>query len=579
MAKASIHIKACSVAQSETHNKREKELDYIRKDLSHLNESHYFDQTPLAKLKKQIAKEVKTKTGRAMQKNAVSIQEAVAVIKEETSMDDLIKFCRKVQDRWGITPLQIHVHRDEGHMRSAAVREWRKDPDNNPWKPNLHAHIVWRSVLDNGKSVRLTSADCEEMQTMYAEVMGMERGKRTGRKGLSALEYKLQAKENELAELIAMNKTQGKTISDQQAEIAAKTQEIAKLKSDKARIEKAREKAQEEATRAEKARETTEKKMAEAERRADEATASLAELQKDLSIGEERKAAQTKATQLMEKDARDLAKAKFNTIEAIEQQKSGGLFDSAETRKKREALKRSALESLKDWEPKSKYAEEAKRMSAELSVERNKSRSAENIAASQSQTDKDLRSLYPDTAQKLDEMNALELSVKERSALLSGKPISVTKQWFDRERGKRTDELTANLSMEENHVRMNGKAIKNFFADFWAKVAQAANHAIEVFKEKFGLNTNAIDMTFTRNTWGSYVSGDVNGTPLASKQVTPESGRSIEKQLAEIPQMQNMAFRLHILGQLYSAEELQAAERGIRTQQEQSQKRGKGRGI
>lgn len=579
MAKASIHIKACSVAQSETHNKREKELDYIRKDLSHLNESHYFDQTPLAKLKKQIAKEVKTKTGRAMQKNAVPIQEAVAVIKEETSMDDLIKFCRKVQDRWGITPLQIHVHRDEGHMRSAAVREWRKDPDNNPWKPNLHAHIVWRSVLDNGKSVRLTSADCEEMQTMYAEVMGMERGKRTGRKGLSALEYKLQAKENELAELIAMNKTQGKTISDQQAEIAAKTQEIAKLKSDKARIEKAREKAQEEATRAEKARETAEKKMAEAERRAEEATASLAELQKDLSIGEERKAAQTKATQLMEKDARDLAKAKFNTIEAIEQQKSGGLFDSAETRKKREALKRSALESLKDWEPKSKYAEEAKRMSAELSVERNKSRSAENIAASQSQTDKDLRSLYPDTAQKLDEMNALELSVKERSALLSGKPISVTKQWFDRERGKRTDELTANLSMEENHVRMNGKAIKNFFADFWAKVAQAANHAIEVFKEKFGLNTNAIDMTFTRNTWGSYVSGDVNGTPLASKQVTPESGRSIEKQLAEIPQMQNMAFRLHILGQLYSAEELQAAERGIRTQQEQSQKRGKGRGI
>lgn len=579
MAKASIHIKACSIAQSETHNKREKELDYIRKDLSHLNESHYFDQTPLAKLKKQIAKEVKAKTGRAMQKNAVPIQEAVAVIKEETSMDDLIKFCRKVQDRWGITPLQIHVHRDEGHMRSAAVREWRKDPDNNPWKPNLHAHIVWRSVLDNGKSVRLTSADCEEMQTMYAEVMGMERGKRTGRKGLSALEYKLQAKENELAELIAMNKTQGKTISDQQAEIAAKTQEIAKLKSDKARIEKAREKAQEEAMRAEKARETAEKKMAEAEKRADEATASLAELQKDLSIGEERKAAQTKATQLMEKDARDLAKAKFNTIDAIEQQKSGGLFVSAETRKKREALKRSALESLKDWEPKSKYAEEAKRMSAELSVERNKSRSAVNIAASQSQTDKDLRSLYPDTANKLDEMNALELSVKERSALLSGKPISVTKQWFDRERGKRTDELTANLSMEGNHVRMNGKAIKNFFADFWAKVAQAANHAIEVFKEKFGLNTNAIDMTFTRNTWGSYVSGDVNGTPLTSKQVTPESGRSIEKQLAETPQMQNMAFRLHILGQLYSAEELQAAERGIRTRQEQSQKRGKGRGI
>lgn len=579
MAKASIHIKACSIAQSEAHNKREKELDYIRKDLSHLNESHYFDKTPLAKLKKQIAKDVKTKTGRAMQKNAVPIQEAVAVIKEDTSMDDLVKFCRKVQDRWGITPLQIHVHRDEGYMRSAAVRAWRKDPDNNPWKPNLHAHIVWRSVLDNGKSVRLTSADCEEMQTMYAKVMGMERGKRTGRKGLSALEFKLQAKEKELEELIVLNETQGKTISDQQAEIAAKAQEIAKLKSDKARIEKAREKAQEEAMRAEKARETAEKNTAAAEKRADDATTKLAELQSDIAIAEERKAAQSKAMQIMEKDAQDLAKAKRNTIEAIEQQQSGGLFTSSETREKREALKKSALESLKDWESKRQYAEDAKNLSKELSSERNKARSAENLAASQSQTDKDLRSLYPDTAQKLDEMNALELSVKERSALLSGNPISVTKQWFDRERGKRTDELTANLSMDGNHVRMNGKSIKDFFADFWAKVAQAANRAIDAFKQKFGLNTNAIDMNLTRNVWGSYVSGDVNGTPLASKAITEESGKSIESQLSKIPQMQDMAFRLHILGQLYSAEELQAAEKGIRAKQEQTQKRGRGRGI
>lgn len=579
MAKASIHIKACSIAQSEAHNKRTKELDYIRKDLSHLNESHYFDQTPLAKLQKQIAKEVKAKTGRAMQKNAVPIQEAVAVIKDDTTIDELIKFCRRVQDRWGITPLQIHVHRDEGHMRSAAVRAWRKDPDSNPWKPNLHAHIVWRSVLDNGKSVRLSSADCEEMQTMYAEVMGMERGKRTGRKGLSALEFKLQAKEKELEDLLALNETQGKTISEQQTEIALKSQEIEKLKADMTRIEKARQKAQEDAQRAEKARETAEKKTAEAEKKAKEATAKLAQQEKDIAIGEERKAAQTKATQVLEKDAKELAKAKWKTRDAIEAQKTGGLFTSSETKKKRESMKRDALDSLKDWDVKTQLSKDAKHMTEQYYAERNRANNAENQAKTQSQTDKDLRALYPDMAEKLDEMNSLGLSVKEKTALVSGQSISVTKQWYDPERKEKTDELTANLSMEGNHVQMDGKTIKDYFTDFWAKVTQATNRAIEAFKQRFGLKTNAIDMTLTRNYWGDYISGDVNGTPLATKQITEESGKEVEKQLNTLPQMEVMEYRLSVLGELYSREELQNAEKGIRAKEERSQRQGKGRGM
>lgn len=39
MAQTSIHIEPCNIGSAERHNLRSKELDYIRKELSHLNES------------------------------------------------------------------------------------------------------------------------------------------------------------------------------------------------------------------------------------------------------------------------------------------------------------------------------------------------------------------------------------------------------------------------------------------------------------------------------------------------------------------------------------------------------------
>lgn len=584
MAKGSIHIRACNVAQSEQHNKREKDLDYIRKDLTPQNESYFFEAvpTPLAKLKKQIAKEVKTKTGRAMQKNAVPIQEAVTVIEDKSTMEDLIKFCRKVQDRWGVIPLQIHIHRDEGHMRSAAVREWRKDPS-NPWKPNLHAHIVWRSVKKDGKSVRLTKADCEEMQTIYAEVMGMERGRRTGRKGLSAMDFKLQAKERELQELLDLTKSQGNTIAEQQKSIDSLVAEVSKLKTDKGKAEAALKKARGEADKAKQDRMDAEKeargaelrkneaeaktslaeaRMKEAEQRADEATAALASLQKDIDAGEERKTAQGRALLIMEQDATALAKARTNTWEAIEAIGTGGLFTSSNTKKQREALKREAIDSLKDWSIKTQLANDAKRQQERLSAAENKVRSAESMLQTQSMTDKDLRALHPDEAQKLDEMNELQLDANERRQLLYGHAIKVSKKWYDRERNKFTDTIEAEVSMDGNHVRLNKGEIKAFFADFWAKVARATHAANEAFKKRFGLKSNAVSMTMQRNYQGYFISGDVGGTPLETKRLTDESGQSIERGLKQVSLMEEMAFRLKFLGSVYTSEELQRADRG-----------------
>lgn len=62
---------------------------------------------------------------------------------------------------------QIAIHKDEGY---------RKGKDG--LKLNLHAHLVadWTDH-ESGKSLKLNRNDMSEMQTICAEVLGMERGK------------------------------------------------------------------------------------------------------------------------------------------------------------------------------------------------------------------------------------------------------------------------------------------------------------------------------------------------------------------------------------------------------------------
>ena len=40
----SVHIQACKTASSEIHNLREKDLSYVRDELSHLNESVIYER-------------------------------------------------------------------------------------------------------------------------------------------------------------------------------------------------------------------------------------------------------------------------------------------------------------------------------------------------------------------------------------------------------------------------------------------------------------------------------------------------------------------------------------------------------
>ncbi len=207
-AKASIHIKPCNIAQSEAHNRRDndylKALDpkkiYIRTDLTHKNESYVSPIMNGKTLQEYYVSEkavVKELTGRAMQEKDVEytdkngkkrvrhgsspLREGVVIVKENTTMDDLMKFTDAVQERWGIRAIQIHIHRDEGHYEDSEEK--------TGWKPNYHAHIVWDWINPfTGKSYKLSKTDMSKMQDLLAEILKMQRGQKKSETGLEHLE-------------------------------------------------------------------------------------------------------------------------------------------------------------------------------------------------------------------------------------------------------------------------------------------------------------------------------------------------------------------------------------------------------
>ena len=231
--KTSVNIKPCNIGSSEAHNRRtaeylaniRKEKFYIRTDLMAGNEtwvSPDFGEATLTDRYNQIAAMVKEKTGRAMQtkdrervnkktgkvtivRGSTPLKEGVVVIKDGTTMEQLQKFCEECNERWGVTALQVFIHRDEGHYGTPG--------DNATWKPNLHAHIVWDWMNhETGKSCKLDEKAMSEMQTVLAECLDMERGTSkevTGKEHLERTDFiiakqKLEAEQAEAKKKAAL---------------------------------------------------------------------------------------------------------------------------------------------------------------------------------------------------------------------------------------------------------------------------------------------------------------------------------------------------------------------------------------
>jgi hypothetical protein len=184
--KTSINFKAAK-SDSEIHNFRKKSFDYIRKDLTPKNE--YWMEQKIADRLLKIESYCKEKSGRKLQKNAMPVREAVVVIKENTTMQDLHNLSKRLEEELKIRIFQIAIHKDEGHY----------DKDTKEWKPNYHAHLVadWQD-LQTGKTLKHQSFHYSKMQDLAAECLEMERGVSGSLTRLEAVEFKIKKKEEDL---------------------------------------------------------------------------------------------------------------------------------------------------------------------------------------------------------------------------------------------------------------------------------------------------------------------------------------------------------------------------------------------
>ena len=257
--KSSIHIKPCNIASSEAHNRRAAEYMqnigeskiYIVSELSADNEQWInpgFGTPDLRTHYDNIKCMVKEKTGRAMQekererkgKNGKTIKvagcspirEGVLLIRPDTTLADVRKFGEECQRRWGITPLQIFLHKDEGHWLSGhpEAEDRESFQIGERWfKPNYHAHIVfdWMNH-ETGKSRKLNDEDMTEMQSLASDILIMERGQSkavTGKEHLERNDFIIKKQKAELQRIDAT-----KQHKEQQVELAE--QKLKQVKSE-----------------------------------------------------------------------------------------------------------------------------------------------------------------------------------------------------------------------------------------------------------------------------------------------------------------------------------------------------------
>ena len=233
--KSSIHIKPCKTSSSEAHNRRTAEYMrnigkskiYIVPELTANNEQWInpgFGNPDLQAHYDYIKQMVKEKTGRAMQEKererkrkngkiikvagCSPIREGVLLIRPDTTLADVHKFGEECQRRWGITPLQIFLHKDEGHWLGGQPTQEDKESFKvgEKWfKPNYHAHIVfdWMNH-DTGKSQKLNDDDMMAMQTLASDILSMKRGQskaETGKKHLERNDFIIEKQKEEMNRL------------------------------------------------------------------------------------------------------------------------------------------------------------------------------------------------------------------------------------------------------------------------------------------------------------------------------------------------------------------------------------------
>ena len=178
-------------------------------------------------------RERKGKNGKIIKVAGCSpIREGVLLIRADTTLADVHKFGEECKQRWGITPLQIFLHKDEGHWLSGQPEAEDRESfqiDGKWFKPNYHAHIVfdWMNH-DTGKSCKLNDEDMTEMQSLASDILLMERGQSKTETGKVHLERNDFIIKKQKAELQRIEETQ----RHKEQQITLAEQELKQVKSE-----------------------------------------------------------------------------------------------------------------------------------------------------------------------------------------------------------------------------------------------------------------------------------------------------------------------------------------------------------
>ena len=220
MALTSIHFEPCKVNFSQAHNLRKVELSYVNKELSHLNESTYSklaDGDPsirdLALRERQCRELYQEKVGQKAQSKTVFLREGVVVIDKDTTKADMTKLMLKIAKYTGWTPLQVHIHRDEGHYDK-----------NGEFIQNLHAHVIFDCQdKSSGKVIRVDKEQLSTIQDITAECLHMERGVKSNKIHIEATQYRAM----KLQEELSLKEIEKESLSDEIEHLSSKIDDLA----------------------------------------------------------------------------------------------------------------------------------------------------------------------------------------------------------------------------------------------------------------------------------------------------------------------------------------------------------------
>lgn len=198
--------KANCLAHNRRDNSTEKVPSYVNKNRSHLNRIIFEDDiikgrksiVPLVHAAEKLYTE---KTGQKCQKSFAPFREACLHLKEGITNEQLMDFKAKVEQETKWKVIGIYLHEDEGHAKSKYIE------GEEGFEINHHAHVLFSCQdLNTGKAIRADRKKLSKMQDILAEATGMERGNKaseTGRRHRSAMEQRLYAQEQRIAELEA----------------------------------------------------------------------------------------------------------------------------------------------------------------------------------------------------------------------------------------------------------------------------------------------------------------------------------------------------------------------------------------